>query len=116
ARRHHRDDRARHAGGDEPRRARLRAGRRPGDRRRRAATNCRRPARGRGLSGAWRGTENDGGGTLTRHVASAPSPPRGERVGGRGPLRESLTFELAEAPLTPTLSPRRAGRGSAETI
>src|SRR5262249_22667599 len=53
-----------------------------------------------------------------RHGESFPGHPcpRGERVGVRGSLRESLTFEFAEAPLTPTLSPRRAGRGSAETI
>src|SRR5437660_1189088 len=42
----------------------------------------------------------------------APSPRScGEKVGMRG---LSASFGLAEAPLTPTLSPRRAGRGSAD--
>ena len=39
-------------------------------------------------------------------------PACGEKVGMRGTLRESLTFEFAEAPLPPTLSPQARGEGA----
>ena len=63
SRHHHRDDRARHAGGDEPRRARVRAVRGPHHRGRLAAGDCRRSARRRGLSRQGRGRPDDGDGS-----------------------------------------------------
>ena len=61
-RHHHRDDRARDAGGDEPRRACVRAGRGPHHRRGRAAGDRRRSARRRSLSRPRRCRAHDAAG------------------------------------------------------
>src|SRR5262249_56508187 len=47
--------------------------------------------------------------------SSSPPPPFGGGGGGGGGVL-SASLLLVEAPLTPTLSPRRAGRGSAGAV
>src|SRR6185312_8997201 len=46
----------------------------------------------------------------------APSPPSGGEGRGEGASPRVETFEFAGPPLTPTLSPRRAGRGRAGAV